>query len=86
MYNRDKMKELLMERDKLDVYDEYHEEVIWRELIALLQSREDLDLFAEYMKDEMTYDEFGTLGEIIDEINKEYVTEDRKSTRLNSSH
>ena len=48
---------------------------LWRELIALLQSREDLDLFAEYMKDEMTYDEFGTLGEIIDEINKEYVTE-----------
>ena len=74
MYTRDKMKELLTERDKLDVYDEYHTDIIWGKILDLLQSREDIDEFATYMDTEMTYDEYGTLGEIIDEIDEQYVT------------
>ena len=74
MYDRDKMKELLTERDKLDVYDEYHTDIVWGKILDLLQSREDLDKFAEYMNTEMSHDEFRTLGEIIDEIEEQYVT------------
>ena len=73
MYDRDKMKELLTERDKLGLYDEYQTEEIWRKIMCLLTSRADLDGLAEYMKSEMTYDEFRTIGEIIDEINPEHV-------------
>lgn len=74
MYDRDKMKELLTERDKLGIYDEYQTEEIWKRILSLLQSKDDLDKFAEYMTTEMTYDEYGTLGEIVDEIDEKNVT------------
>ena len=74
MYNQDKMKELLTERDKLTAYDEYFTEIMWDKMLELLQSREDLDKFAEYMNTEMNHDEFRTLGEIIMEIKPEFVT------------
>ena len=74
MYTRDEMKELLTERDKLPMNDEYFDEIIWGKMLELLQSREDLDKFAEYMDTEMSHDESRTLGEIIDEIDEQYVT------------
>ena len=58
MYTRDEMKELLTERDKLPMNDEYFDEIIWGKMLELLQSREDLDKFAEYMDTEMSHDEF----------------------------
>ncbi|KRN88371.1 hypothetical protein [Ligilactobacillus ceti] len=74
MYSRDKMKELLDERDKLSSLDEFKIEEVWKKILSLLQSKEDLDKFTDYMDNEMTYDEFGTLTEFVDDINTEYAT------------
>ena len=67
MFNKDKFKELAKERDNTDW--DYKINKIWSEMLSMIL--EDDDSFTEfinYMKTEMTGDEYGTLSEISDEI------------------
>ena len=73
MYNQDKMKKLIYEAYTTDpMNDEAFFDKL-KEIMELLQSREDLDKFAEYMNN-MTQEEYDMLGSFVDEIDEQYVT------------
>lgn len=67
MFNKDKFKELAKERENTDW--DYKIEKIWSEMLSMiLEDDNSFNEFIEYMKSEMTGDEYGTLSEISDEI------------------
>ncbi|KRN88373.1 hypothetical protein [Ligilactobacillus ceti] len=73
MYNKEKMKQLLYEANHVDPMNDYAYFSKIKEIMTLLQSREDLNEFSQYME-HMTRDEYGILGSFIDEIDAKYVT------------
>lgn len=70
MFNKDKFKELAKERDNTDW--DCKIDKIWSEMLSIILENDDsLNEFIDYMKTEMTGDEYGTLSEISDEIAEE---------------
>lgn len=67
MFNKEKFKELALEREHTDW--DYKIQKIWNEMKAMiLENDTSFSEFIDYMKTEMTGDEYGTLSEISDEI------------------
>ncbi|MBU0279122.1 hypothetical protein [Gemella sp. zg-1178] len=67
MFDKDKFKELVKERENRDW--DYKIEKIWNEMkLMILENDDSFKEFIEYMKIEMSGDEYGTLSEISDDI------------------
>ncbi|QWQ38511.1 hypothetical protein KMP11_06045 [Gemella sp. zg-570] len=70
MFDKDKFKELAKERENTDW--DYKIEKIWNEMkLMILENDDSFKEFIEYMKIEMSGDEYGTLSEISDDISQE---------------
>ena len=69
MFNKEEFRRLNEEREKVDIYNDWALDDIWKELLAYVCKDENtFNDFIEYMKTEMTADEYSTLSEISDEI------------------
>ena len=69
MFNREKFKSLCIERDAIFGESYWELEIIWKEIVLLIIEDDDsMRDFIEYMKLEMTGNEYGVLSEISDEI------------------
>ena len=69
MFDKEEFRRLNEEREKVDIYNDWALDDIWKELLAYVCKDEDtFNDFIEYMKTEMTADEYSTLSEISDEI------------------
>lgn len=67
MFDREKFKNLALEREHTDW--DYKIQKIWSEMLSMiLEDNNSFNEFIEYMKSDMTGDEYGTLSEISDEI------------------
>lgn len=74
MFNRERFKSIVAEKDNMswaDHEDDYRMSKLWREMTDLIvNSDEDFNDFLEYVRDEMTENEYGYLSEISDEISQ----------------
>ncbi|MGP1521594.1 MAG: hypothetical protein ACTTIZ_08865 [Treponema sp.] len=69
MFNKDEFKKLCEERENVDIYNDWALDNIWKILLNLIcKDEQTFNGFIEYMRTEMTADEYSTLSEISDEI------------------
>ena len=69
MFNKEEFKRLCEERENVDIYNDWVLDNIWKRLLDLIcKDEQTFNGFIDYMKTEMTADEYSTLSEISDEI------------------
>jgi len=69
MFEKEEFKRLCEERENVDIYNDWVLDNIWKRLLNLIcKDEQTFNGFIEYMRTEMTADEYSTLSEISDEI------------------